>query len=140
MQSNNPYDFIPDIDFAPETAEVILGRLEDTYEGELEKLTGQSEKLPVASREKIIMNTMAFELAAISQLFADRAKMNLPKYSRGNYLEVLASFWGLSRREATPAVGVAEFTLSAVREEDIFSQKAREYHRAKSCFLPPTRI
>ena len=123
MQSNNPYDFIPDIDFAPETAEVILGRLEDTYEGELEKLTGQSEKLPVASREKIILNTMAFELAAISQLFADRAKMNLPKYSRGNYLEVLASFWGLTRREATPAVGVAEFTLSAVRKEDIFIPK-----------------
>ena len=42
MQSNNPYDFIPDIDFAPETAEVILGRLEDTYEGELEKLRKSS--------------------------------------------------------------------------------------------------
>ena len=135
MQSNNPYDFIPDIDFAPETAEVILGRLEDTYEGELEKLTGQSEKLPVASREKIILNTMAFELAAISQLFADRAKMNLPKYSRGNYLEVLASFWGLTRREATPAVGVAEFTLSAVRKEDIFIPKGTRVSPGEKLFF-----
>lgn len=91
----NPYDFIPDIDFAPETAEVILGRLEDTYEGELEKLTGQSEKLPVASREKIILNTMAFELAAISQLFADRAKMNLPKYSWGTIWRCWHPFGGL---------------------------------------------
>ena len=135
MQSNNPYDFIPDIDFAPETAETILGRLEDTYENELEKLTGQSEKLPVASREKIILSTIAFELAAISQLFADRAKMNLPKYSRGNYLEVLASFWGLSRREATPAVGVAEFTLSAVREEDIFIPKGTRVSPGEKLFF-----
>lgn len=135
MQSNNPYDFIPDIDFAPETAETILGRLEDTYENELEKLTGQSEKLPVASREKIILNTIAFELAAISQLFADRAKMNLPKYSRGNYLEVLASFWGLTRREATPAVGVAEFTLSAVREEDIFIPKGTRVSPGEKLFF-----
>lgn len=46
---SNPYDFIPDIDFSPETAETILGRLEDIYERELEKQTGRNEKLPTSS-------------------------------------------------------------------------------------------
>lgn len=132
---SNPYDFIPDIDFSPETAETILGRLEDIYERELEKQTGRNEKLPTSSRERIILSTMAFELDAISKLFADRAKMNLPKYSRGDYLEVLASFWGLSRREATPAVGVAEFTLSAVREDDIFIPKGTRVSPGEKIFF-----
>ena len=44
----------------------------------------------------------------------------MPKYSAGSFLDVLASFWGLTRRAATPAIGEVEFTLSAVREEDIF--------------------
>ena len=57
------------------------------------------------------------------------------KYSRGDYLEVLASFWGLSRREATPAVGVAEFTLSAVREEDIFIPKGTRVSPGEKLFF-----
>ena len=123
MPSNNPYDAVPDIDFVPETTEEILEELVDTYEQVLSEETGQAEKLPVASREKIILNTMAYELSVLAQLFNDRAKQNLPKYSRGDFLEVLASFWGLTRRQASPALGEAEFTLSAVREDDILIPK-----------------
>ena len=123
MPSNNPYDVVPDIDFVPETTEEILEELVDTYEQVLSEETGQTEKLPVASREKIILNTMAYELSVLAQLFNDRAKQNLPKYSRGDFLEVLASFWGLTRRQASPALGEAEFTLSAVREDDILIPK-----------------
>ena len=123
MPSNNPYDAVPDIDFVPETTEEILEELVDTYEQVLSEETGQTEKLPVSSREKIILNTMAYELSVLAQLFNDRAKQNLPKYSRGDFLEVLASFWGLTRRQASPALGEAEFTLSAVREDDILIPK-----------------
>ena len=65
MPSNNPYDAVPDIDFVPETTEEILEELVDTYEQVLSEEIGQAEKLPVASREKIILNTMAYELSVL---------------------------------------------------------------------------
>ena len=123
MSSNNPYDAVPEIDFAPESTEQILSDMVDTYEQSIFEQTGRMEKLPVASREKIILNTMAYLISELYQDFGNRAKMNLPKYSAGSFLDVLASFWGLTRRAATPAIGEVEFTLSAVREEDIFIPK-----------------
>lgn len=123
MSSNNPYDAVPEIDFAPESTEQILSDMVDTYEQSIFEQTGRMEKLPTASREKIILNTMAYLISELYQDFENRAKMNLPKYSAGSFLDVLASFWGLTRRAATPAIGEVEFTLSAVREEDIFIPK-----------------
>lgn len=123
MSSNNPYDAVPEIDFAPESTEQILSDMVDTYEQSTFEQTGRMEKLPAASREKIILNTMAYLISELYQDFGNRAKMNLPKYSAGSFLDVLASFWGLTRRAATPAIGEVEFTLSAVREEDIFIPK-----------------
>ena len=123
MSSNNPYDSVPEIDFAPESTEQILSDMVDTYEQSIFEQTGRMEKLPAASREKMMLNTMAYLISELYQEFENRAKMNLPKYSAGSFLDVLASFWGLTRRAATPAIGEAEFTLSAVREEDIFIPK-----------------
>lgn len=114
---------MPEIDFAPESTEQILSDMVDTYEQSIFEQTGRREKLPTSSREKIMLNTMAYLVSALYQRFGDRAKMNLPKYSTGDFLDVLASFWGLSRRKAAPAVGEVDFTLSAVREEDIFIPK-----------------
>ena len=119
----NPYDALPDIDFTIGDTESITNEMIATYEKILSQETGKREKLPLSSRERLILLTMAYQISVLSQKFADRARMNLPKYSRGDYLDVLASFWGLTRREAAPAVGVVEFTLSAVREEDILIPK-----------------
>lgn len=66
--------------------------------------------------------------------------MNLPKYSAGSFLDVLASFWGLTRRAATPAIGEVEFTLSAVREEDIFIPKGTRISPGDKLFSRQTRI
>lgn len=111
MPSVNPYDAVPDIDFAPESTEEIQERMIQTYEDALEAETGQRQTLPLASRERIMLNTMAYLVSGLYQLFGNRAKMNLPKYSVEKWLEVLASLWGLTRRPAAPAVGVVEFDL-----------------------------
>ena len=84
MSSNNPYDAVPEIDFAPESTEQILSDMVDTYEQSIFEQTGRMEKLPTASREKIILNTMAYLISELYQDFGNRAKMNLPKYSAGN--------------------------------------------------------
>ena len=52
MSSNNPYDAVPEIDFAPESTEQILSDMVDTYEQSIFEQTGRMEKLPTASREK----------------------------------------------------------------------------------------
>ena len=119
----NPYDLLPDIDFSIGDTEKIKNEMISTYEKILSEETGKREKLPLASRERLILLAMTYQISVIAQKFANLAKMNLPKYSKGAYLDVLASFWGLTRREAAPAVGVVEFTLSAVREEDILIPK-----------------
>ena len=119
----NPYDLLPDIDFSIGDTEKIKNEMISTYEKILSEETGKREKLPLASRERLILLAMTYQISVIAQKFANLAKMNLPKYSKGEYLDVLASFWGLTRREAAPAVGVVEFTLSAVREEDILIPK-----------------
>lgn len=92
MPSVNPYDAVPDIDFAPESTAEIQERMIQTYEDALEAETGQRQTLPLASRERIVLNTMAYLVSGLYQLFGNRAKMNLPKYSTGGWLEVLASF------------------------------------------------
>lgn len=83
MSSNNPYDAVPEIDFAPESTEQILSDMVDAYEQSIFEQTGRREKLPVSSREKIILNTMAYLISLLYQEFGNRAKMNLPKYSTG---------------------------------------------------------
>lgn len=135
MPSVNPYDAVPDIDFAPESTEEIQERMIQTYEDALEAETGQRQTLPLASRERIMLNTMAYLVSGLYQLFGNRAKMNLPKYSVEKWLEVLASFWGLTRRPAAPAVGVVEFTLSAVREEDILIPKGTRVSPGEKLFF-----
>ena len=135
MPSVNPYDAVPDIDFAPESTEEIQERMIQTYEDALEAETGQRQTLPLASRERIMLNTMAYLVSGLYQLFGNRAKMNLPKYSVEKWLEVLASLWGLTRRPAAPAVGVVEFTLSAVREEDILIPKGTRVSPGEKLFF-----
>ena len=83
MSSNNPYDAVPEIDFAPESTEQILSDMVDAYEQSIFELTGRREKLPVSSREKIILNTMAYLISLLYPEFGNRATMNLPKNSTG---------------------------------------------------------
>lgn len=131
----NPYDTVPDISFAPESTEQINEEMTATYERVLAKETGKPEKIKLSSRERILLNTMAYQISLLAQLFDYRAKQNLPKYSSGKYLDVLASFWGLKRKEAAPAVSTAEFTLSAVREEDIVIPKGTRVSSGDKLFF-----
>ena len=65
MPSNNPYDNVPDIDFAPESTEQILSEMTDVYENILSRETGQVQKLKKSSREQIILNTMAYMVSVL---------------------------------------------------------------------------
>jgi len=54
MSSNNPYDAVPEIDFAPESTEQILSDMVDTYEQSIFEQTGRMEKLPTADRKSVV--------------------------------------------------------------------------------------
>lgn len=108
----NPFDLIPDVVFAPDSAGHLLDEMVRDYEQAWLEITGQEINLPAASRERVFLYTQAARYFAAYQMIDQGCKMNLLKYATGPYLDNLAALFGLSRLPAQPSYAKVLFTLS----------------------------
>ena len=112
-------DKLPDISFVPKTVDEIQSSMIAVYEQEYEKQTGEAISLPAASRNRIILNTASAFFFQGYQLIDFSAKMNLLKYSTGNYLDHVVAFLGVKRLDAQKAVTKMQFTLSMAQDHNV---------------------
>lgn len=136
--SENPFDRIPDIDFAPKTADSLISEMVQEYERSYEVETGIKESLPTASRDKIIINSAAAVGVQLHRLIDDGVKQNLLKYSRGDKLDNLAIWYHVLRLQAQKAVSKVTFTLSAARPDSIRIPKGTRASTANKVFFATT--
>ncbi|CCY18289.1 possible phage baseplate protein [Eubacterium sp. CAG:786] len=101
----------PDISFVDPDASAILSEMITGYESE----TGRT--LYPADPVRILLNYVAAVISQERAKINDSAKMNMPRFARGDYLDSLAEiFRGVERLEAVPAECILKFTISAAQE------------------------
>lgn len=112
-------DKIPEINFVPKTVEEIQSSMIAAYEQEYKNQTGQEISLPAASRDRIMINTEAAFIYQAYQLIDYGNKMNLLKYSTGDYLDNLVAMLGVTRLQPQKAISRVRFTLSEAQQSNI---------------------
>lgn len=101
----------PDISFTDPDASAILSEMIAGYEKE----TGRT--LYPADPVRVLLDYIAVVISQERAIINDSAKMNVPRFARGDYLDSLAEiFRGVSRLEAVAAECELKFTISAARE------------------------
>ena len=109
-------DKIPEINFVPKTVEEIQSSMIAAYEQEYKNQTGQEISLPASSRERIMINTETAFIYQAYQLIDYGNKMNLLKYSTGDYLDNLVAMLGVTRLQPQKAISRVRFTLSEAQQ------------------------
>lgn len=93
----------------------IKANLINNYQTKYEELTGVACTLEPSDPVALILYAVAVQLYQ-ELLYADRAgKMNLIKYSYGDYLDNIAALKGVVRLPAEAAKTTVRFTLSAIQ-------------------------
>lgn len=112
---------LPDISFVDDiTYEQILNDMVADYETKYQEITGRKITLRPGDKEHIHLRIEAGQYYQIYQTMDNAAKMNLLKYSKGNFLRHLGAFKKTFIQEPKPAVVTARFTLSEVRKDVIY--------------------
>lgn len=98
----------PDVEFCHKTADEILDELVSSWESTMGRSLGKADP---------IRAMLAWEASIDAQLYAainESARMNMPRYAAGEYLDSLAEifYWGLQRLPASAATTILRFTLS----------------------------
>lgn len=102
----------PDISFVDCDTETVLQELITSYE----VLTSRS--LASADPIRLFIMWVAQQFVALKVNIDYSAKMNLPRYAKGDYLDSLGElFKDCKRLEPEPAQTTLKFTLSTLREE-----------------------
>lgn len=104
----------PEVEFCHKTADEILGELVESWE------TAMGRKLSAADPIRVML---AWEASIDAQIYAainESARLNLPRYAFGDYLDSMAEvfYWGLKRIPATAATTTMRFTLSKAADFD----------------------
>jgi len=111
---------LPDISFINDiTYEQILNEMITDYEKKYQEVTGRKTTLRPGDKEHIHLRVEAGQYYQMYQILDHAAKMNLLKYSKGNFLRHLGAFKKTFIQEPKPAVVMARFTLSEVRKDVI---------------------
>ena len=104
---------LPDISFVDDiTYEQILNDMVADYETKYQEITGRKITLRPGDKEHIHLRIEAGQYYQMYQIMDNAAKMNLLKYSKGNFLRHLGAFKKTFIQEPKPAVVTARFTLS----------------------------
>jgi phage-related baseplate assembly protein len=114
---------LPDISFVSDVApdfDTVLQRLVSDYEARYEEETGKKVVLRPGDKEYIELTVYAAEFFQMYQQIDFSAKMNLLKYSKGDYLKHLGAFKKTFVQEPKAAVTTARFTLSESRKEVVY--------------------
>jgi len=85
------------------------------YLRELKAITGKSEELPQAHPSRLILNSASLAIYQAMQ-FVDRAgKMNLLKFSYGDFLDNVGALKKLFRKEPSFATVMLKFSMNSAR-------------------------
>ena len=104
---------IPDVSFiGGKTVDDVKNEMLSDYAEKLKALTGEGV---VNDKYKLMILTAADMIYQAMTYIDDCGKMNLLKFSRGEWLENLAAFKGIRRSEGTAAYTTLRFTISAKR-------------------------
>ena len=112
---------LPDISFVDDISyEKILNDMIADYEKKYQEATGRKVTLRPGDKEHIHLRIEAGQYFQMYQILDNAAKMNLLKYSKGNFLRHLGAFKKTFIQEPKPAVVTARFTLSEIRKDVIY--------------------
>ena len=112
---------LPDISFVDDISyEKILNEMIADYENKYQEATGRKVTLRPGDKEHIHLRIEAGQYFQMYQILDNAAKMNLLKYSKGNFLRHLGAFKKTFIQEPKPAVVTARFTLSEIRKDVIY--------------------
>ncbi len=111
---------LPDISFIDNiTLDDVMTGMINYFQDKYKELTGTEIVLNKADPNRLLINTFALYLYQ-GYLYIDRAgKLNLLKYSYGEFLENLGAWKGVTKSEAKEATVKVTFTLSEVRSSDV---------------------
>lgn len=107
---------VPEISFIQDKslAELREEMIAD-YLREMKAITGETEELPQAHPARLILNSASLAIYQAMQ-FVDRAgKMNLLKYSYGDFLDNVGALKKLTRKEPSFATVMLQFSMNSAR-------------------------
>lgn len=107
---------VPDIDFAEKDASIIQAETLSNYELAFQEATQTAKKLGRADPIRIFLLNQIYQCVTQRSIVDSTGKMNLIKYSRGDYLDNIGARWGPTRGRRLPAqkaLTVLRFLLSA---------------------------
>ena len=115
---------LPDVSFIEDiTYETILNDMIEDYQRKFEMETGQKIVLRPGDKEHIQSRIYAGQFYQMYERLDNAAKMNLLKYSRGDFLKHLGAFKKTFIQEPRPAIVRARFFLSEVRKDVVYIPK-----------------
>ena len=108
----------PDVSFVNTDSETILSEMIAGFE----EITGR--KLYPASPERLFIAWCAAVIIQQRVLINEAARMNVPRYAKGEYLDSLSElFYGIERLPASSAVATFCFYISEVQNKSVFIPK-----------------
>ena len=114
------YD-LPEISFIDDiTFDEILEEMISDYESFYEEKTGQKITLRPGDKEYIHIRIEAAQYYQMYLKLDNSAKMNLLKYSKGDFLKHLGAFKKTFIDQPKAAIVTARFTLSGIRKDVIY--------------------
>jgi len=112
---------LPDISFIEDVSyEQILNEMIGDYEKKYEEQTKQKIVLRPGDKDHIHLRIEAGQYFQMYQILDNAAKMNLLKYSRGDFLKHLGAFKKTFIQEPKPAIVKMRFNLSEIRKDVIY--------------------
>ncbi len=107
---------VPEISFIESMT--IAGLQEEMlteYVQEIKELTGESQELPQGDPVRLVLNSVALAVYQAMQ-YVDRAgKLNLLKYSYGDFLDNVGALKKLARKEPSFATVTLQFSMDSAR-------------------------
>lgn len=126
---------LPDVNFIDKDINTLLNNMITEYEKALFEQTGVKKKLYPGDPVRIWIYSQALRIYTSYQLIDFSAKMNLLKYSKGNYLDNIAARTGVIRQEAKKSISTVRFTLSNAQSSVISIYKGTRVTPGNNVFF-----
>lgn len=109
--SRDALSSLPDVSFIDDaTVDEILDRLMASYQEKHTELTGTAQSLPEAHPMRLVMYACAAIFEQAYQYIDRAGKLNLLKYTYGDWLDNVAAIRGITRRPASAAKVTVRFS------------------------------
>ena len=115
----NAIKSLPDISFIDKkTVDQVRQEMVADYESFISETTGQTVTLDRSSVHRMELYAAAAQIYQAMQYIDRQGKQSILKYSYSDFLDNLAVFKGVTRKQATQATTTLRFTLSEERETE----------------------